>query len=296
MPSGTNQPIVFFGTEDFSLYSLRSLVEHGFNIVGVVTKPDSKRGRSNQLIEPAVKTYAVSKGIKVWQPSKLSDVTDDIDQLDRPSGVLVSFGKIIPERIINLFSPGIINVHPSLLPRYRGPSPIESAILNRDSSTGVTIMQLVKDMDAGPIYAQSTYQLDQTETKPQLYERLGQLGADLLIKYLPLILSGEITPMPQDNARSSYCHLLAKSQSLLDTKNCTSDELEAQVRAYLGFPKSRLSVGELEIIVTKSHTKKSGETPLDIICADNRYLSVDELIAPSGKTMTRDQFLRGYKI
>ena len=154
--SGTSrQPIVFFGTEDFSLYSLRALVEAGFNIVAVITKPDSRRGRSNKLIQPAVKQFASQHHIPVWQPKRLKDIISDIKNITpQPTGVLVSYGKIIPQTIIDLFQPGIINVHPSLLPKYRGPSPIESAIANRDKITGVTIMQLEQAMDAGPIYHQ----------------------------------------------------------------------------------------------------------------------------------------------
>ena len=176
----SRQPIVFFGTEDFSLYSLRVLVEAGFNIVAVITKPDSRRGRSNKLIQPAVKQFASQHHIPVWQPNRLKDIINDIKNITpRPTGVLVSYGKIIPQTIIDLFQPGIINVHPSLLPKYRGPSPIESAIANRDKITGVTIMRLEQAMDAGPIYYQEIYSLNFTETQLELYQTLGQLGAQL---------------------------------------------------------------------------------------------------------------------
>ena len=157
----SRQPIVFFGTEDFSLYSLRALVEAGFNIVAVITKLDSRRGRSNKLVQPAVKQFASQHHIPVWQPNRLKDIISDIKNITpQPTGVLVSYGKIIPQTIIDLFHPGVINVHPSLLPKYRGPSPIESAIANRDKNTGVTIMRLEQAMDAGPIYYQEAYPLD----------------------------------------------------------------------------------------------------------------------------------------
>lgn len=294
--SGAKRPIVFFGTEDFSLYSLRALVEHGFPIVAVVTKPDTLRGRGKKLTEPSVKTYALQHDIPVWQPSKLTEITHEIQKLHHPLGVLVSYGKIIPESILELFEPGIINVHPSLLPRYRGPSPIESAIYNRDNHTGVTIMKLVKAMDAGPIYAQVPYALDYTETRPELYQTLGMLGANFLVQKLPSIIDGILEPAPQDESAASYCKLLSKEDSLLDIATRTPGELEAQVRAQLGYPKSRIVLGGHEIIVTKAHGVMTKKTPLDVQCANGAFLSIDELVAPSGKIMDADAFLRGYPL
>jgi methionyl-tRNA formyltransferase len=291
-----SKPIIFFGTEDFSLYSLTALVEAGFPVVAVVTKPDSKRGRGNTMTQPAVKTYALSKGIPVWQPTKLVDITDDIKTFDAPVGVLVSYGKIIPTSIIDLFTPGIINVHPSLLPLYRGPSPIEAAIENRDAKTGVTLMQLAPKMDAGPIYYQAMYVLDQTETKPELYQTLGTLGANLLVQKLPLILDGNLTAAEQNEAEATYCHLLTKETSLLDPTTMTPGEAEARIRAHLGFPRTRFQVGPYTVIVTKAHAVMTKNTPLDIECQNGAYLSIDELVAPSGRVMSGEAFLRGYPL
>jgi methionyl-tRNA formyltransferase len=264
--------------------------------VAVVTKPDTARGRGNILTEPAVKTFAVSHGIPVWQPTRLLDIIDDIKQFDTPAGVLVSFGKIIPTAIIELFSPGIINVHPSLLPLYRGPSPIESAIKNRDAKTGVTLMKLAPKMDAGPIYTQVPYALDQTETKPELYDTLGQLGANLLVQKLPAILDGTISPAEQDDSEATYCQLLSKDDSLLDPSTVTPGEAEALIRAHLGFPRTRVTIGEYTVIVTKSHAVMTKNTPLDIECQNGAFLSIDEVVAPSGRTITGDAFLRGYPL
>lgn len=294
--SGTNRPIVFFGTEDFSLYSLRALVDHGFTIAAVVTKPDTLRGRGKKLTEPAVKSFASMHDIPVWQPTKLTDIVDSVQALDHPVGVLVSYGKIISEQVLELFSPGIINLHPSLLPEYRGPSPIESAIANRDSRTGVTIMKLVKAMDAGPIYLQVPYALDQTETRPELYDTLGTLGANLLVQKLPAIIEGSIVATEQAEADATYCKLLSKDQSWLDVTTKTPGELEAQVRAHLGYPKSRIKLGEHEVIITKAHGVMTKKTPLDLECSNGAFLSIDELVAPSGRTMTAEAFLRGYPL
>ena len=294
--TNTSKTIIFFGTEDFSLYSLQALVEAGFSIGAVVTKPDTARGRGKKMTAPAVKVFAEAHNIPVWQPTKLSEIIDAIKAFDRPAGVLVSFGKIIPESVIELFSPGVINVHPSLLPKYRGPSPIESAIINRDSKTGVTLMQLAKAMDAGPIYYQVPYALDQTETRPELYELLGQLGANILIQQLPAILDGSLVPEQQDNDAATYCQLLSKNDSILDPRTTTPGQAEARIRAHLGFPRTRLAIGPYEVIVTKAHAVMTKTAPLDIECQNGAFLSIDEVVAPSGRTMDGAAFLRGYPL
>ena len=287
-------PVVFFGTEDFSLYSLKTLIEAGFPVVAVVTKPDTKRGRDRALTQPAVKSYAEEHGVLVLQPSNLSDITQYIGSLSSPVGVLASYGKIIPQSILDLFSPGIINIHPSLLPKYRGPSPIEAAIEHRDSRTGVSIMRLVREMDAGPIYAQVPYALDQTESKPELYNTLGLMGANLLVHTLPSIVDGSLQPIPQNESEATYCPLLSKKESLLDPKKITPGDAEARIRAHLGFPRTRMTIAGHEIIVTKAHAVMSKRTPLDIQCKNGAYLSIDELIAPTGRTMDAKGFINGY--
>ena len=286
--------IIFFGTEAFSADALRALIASNFNVVAVVTKPDQPKGRGHKLTEPLVKTIAREHDIPVWQPTKLADVAEQITSLQPVAGVLVSYGKIIPQSIIDLFTPGIINVHPSLLPRYRGPSPIEAAIMHRDNQTGVTIMQLSAAMDAGPIYAQRIIPLDHTETKPALYATLSRIGNQLLIDTLPDILSGALTPTPQNDADVTYCSLLSKQDGLLDPADLTAVQAEARVRAFLGFPRTRLPLGDQTLIITRAHVSKTAETPLSVQFSDGNYLAPDELIAPSGKTMTAEAFLRGH--
>lgn len=290
----TSKTIVFFGTEDFSLSSLEALVKAGYSIGAVVTKPDTRRGRGNKLSQPLVKSFAKKHGIAVWQPDKLDEIVDNVRQFDSPIGVLVSYGKIIPQRIIDLFSPGIINVHPSVLPIYRGPSPIESAIANRDRKTGVTIMQLIDRMDAGPIYAQVPYALDFTETQPELYDTLAVLGANLLVNTLPGIIDNTLHSTPQNEADASYCHLLSKADSSLDLSNLTPGEAEARIRAHLYYPRSSVMIGKHQIIITKAHAVMTKLTELDIVCKNGAFLSIDELIAPSGKKISSAEFLRGY--
>ncbi|MDO4773947.1 MAG: methionyl-tRNA formyltransferase [Candidatus Saccharibacteria bacterium] len=290
----TSPKIIFFGTESYSLVTLQTLVERGFSIAAVITKPDAPKGRGHKLLPPPVKTFALEHGIPVWQPTKLRDIADDIAALRPVAGVLVAYGKIIPQSIIDLFTPGIINVHPSLLPRYRGPSPIEAAIANGDSETGVSIMQLDAAMDAGPVYAQTHRPLDGSETKPALYDELFAAGSDLLADILPDIINGNLTPTAQNHDAATYCQLLDKNQSLITPAAMTAVQADAHVRAHLGFPRTKISINGTERIITKTHIAAAPQTSLDQHCADGRFLIIDELIAPSGKTMTAEAFLRGH--
>jgi len=291
-----SQPIVFFGTETFSLYSLSALIDAGYIIAAVITKPDSHKGRGQKLIEPPVKTLARKHNITVWQPTKLAELTDNIKLLDAPLGVLVSYGKIIPQSVIDLFTPGIINVHPSLLPKYRGPSPIESAIANGDQETGVSIIQLSAQMDAGPVYAYAPLELTGSETRPQLYQTLGELGAQVLLATLPDITHGVMAAQPQDDSQATYCQLLQKTDAWLQPDTQTAVEAERLVRAHLGFPKSKLHLNGHDIVILKAHVSTQQKTPLDVAFLGGAFLSIDELIGPSGKTMTAEAFLRGYSL
>lgn len=293
--TSTKPKIIFFGTEDFSLVSLRALVEAGFEISAVITKPDTARGRGHILTPPAVKIYAESKSIAVWQPSKLSDISDDIAALAPVGGVLVSYGKIIPQSIIDLFTPGIINVHPSLLPKYRGPSPIESTIANRDQETGVSIMQLSAAMDAGPVYEQITVPLNGTETQSSLYEALGEIGSQLLIDTLPQIIDGTIAPKPQDEALATYCHMLTKDKSWIDPSTQTAPQAEAMIRAHEIFPRTRYKLNDQTLIITSAHISNNASGAMDIEFHDGSVLSIDQLIAPSGKQMSASDYLRGHR-
>lgn len=289
-----SKTLVFFGTEDFSLTALAGLIDAGYSVAAVVTKPDSKKGRGQHLTPPAVKVLAEKNHIPVLQPKKLVEITDFVQNLENPAGVLVSYGKIIPQATIELFTPGIINVHPSLLPLYRGPSPIESAIKNGDQKTGVSIMQLSAAMDAGPVYVQKEYSLNGSETQPQLYDELGRLGAQLLLDHLPVIIDESLLPEQQIESQATYSHLLLKSDALLLPQEFTAAAAERKIRAHLLYPKTKINLFGQDCIITKAHVATIKNTPLDIACQDGAFLSIDELIGPSGKTMNAEAFLRGY--
>lgn len=303
--TNTSKTILFFGTDAFSAVSLRELIAKGFTIGAVITKPDTKKGRGRTLTKSAVKEVAEAHSIPVWQPTHIADIASDIQAIanrdgQKPIGVLVSYGKIIPQAVIDLFEPGVVNVHPSLLPKYRGPSPIESAILNGDTETGVTIMQLSAAMDAGPIYSQVTVPLNDTETAPELEDHLAELGAQQLSVTLPSIISGALQPTPQHNEVATYCQLLRKEDGLLTAEKIaedaiTAEQAERRIRAYLAYPKTKVTVAGHSVVITKAHIHNMSESILDVKCADSQFLSIDELISPSGKAMTARAFLNGYR-
>ena len=291
----TSKTIVFFGTDEFSAIALRALIDSSYNIAAVVTKPDSKSGRGQQFEASAVKKLAIENNIDVWQPSKVSDIEENIKKLGpNTAGVLVSYGKIIPKSTIELFNPGIINVHPSLLPIYRGPSPIESAISNGDSVTGVSIMKLSAGIDNGPVYKQVFHELNGQESRPELYETLFKAGTDTLLSLLPSILNDLIQATPQDETKATYCNLFTKDDSWIKPNEISSKRAEQLVRAHLGFPKTKIEVLGHIITITKAHVSIENKSPLDILCNDNNYLSIDEIVAPSGRTMSAKDFLNGY--
>ena len=291
--TSTLPPILFFGTDSFSVSALRHLIEAGYPIAAVITKPDSKAGRGQRLTPPAVKILAESQNIPVWQPTNLSAVTGDIAALQPVAGVLSSYGRIIPQSIIELFTPGIINVHPSLLPAYRGPSPIESAILHGDEETGVSIMQLTAEMDAGPIYAQRTYPLTHNETQPELYEKLADFGSSLLIQELRRILDGSLLPKDQVG-EVSYSSLLQKSDARVDAAEWNAVDLARKVRAHLQFPKTKASIHDQLVTITAAHSSDARDDELAVECEDGRWLIIDELIGPNGRRMSGKDFRNGY--
>lgn len=289
-------PIIFFGTEDFSAVSLQKLIDENFEIAGIITKPDSKKGRGQKIQSPKVKKIGEKFKIPVLQPQKMNEIIEFVQNFENPVGVLVSFGRIIPQEIIDLFTPAIVNVHPSLLPKYRGPSPIESAILNGDSKTGVSLMKLSKEMDAGDVYSQEEIKLSKTETASELYEICGKVGAEMLVRDLPKIISSELKGEKQDNSQAEYCQLLKKSDSILQPDMQTATQAEQQIRAFEIFPKSKITIDEHTIIIKSAevldHDMK--KSPLTLKFADGDLLDIKTLITPTGKETTAQSFINGY--
>lgn len=297
----TFSPLVYFGSDDFSARMLECLLKHDFfksNLKYVVTKTPQKKGRGHVVTPTAVDVIASQlPDVIVLHANTRRELDEVIKPLPTPlAGVLVSYGVIVSQFVLNRFKPGIINFHPSLLPRHRGPSPIESAILNGDNVTGVSVMKLVEAMDAGPIYAQHQLPLDGRETTPELYERIVSETSDWFAGQLQAIFDDRLIPYEQDETRAIYTKMIKKQDGFLRPDTQTAEECERQIRAYVQFPKSRAHINGHNLIVTKSHVVKSvEEAPLVLPCEKNTFLSIDELVAPSGKTMNADAYLRGQR-
>ncbi|MBN1449808.1 MAG: methionyl-tRNA formyltransferase [Anaerolineales bacterium] len=228
--------IVFMGSPDFSLSSLHALAE-GYYVVGVVTQPDRAAGRGRELKPPPVKTLAQKLGIPVIQPEKLRQ-PEALEQLRAWSPdviVVAAFGQILRQDVLDLPPFGCINVHASLLPRWRGAAPINAAILHGDEETGITIMKMDAGLDTGPILSQRAVRIQPDETAGSLFDKLSTLGAALLLDTLPGYLAGEIQTRPQPEEGSTYAPMLKKEDGLLDFSH-PARELERKVRAFNPWP------------------------------------------------------------
>lgn len=261
--------------------------------MAVVTKPDRRSGRGQKSSAPKVKLVAESTGIEVVQPERVSEIEGLLALLRPDIGVLSAYGQIIPEAIINSFPKGIINIHPSLLPKYRGPSPIEAAILNGDPKTGISLMELSRGMDEGPVYYQKEVELDGRETKTELYEHLAAEGAKLLAEKLPDIAAGRLKPQPQDSSKATYTKLLTKKDGQLDWSE-PAEKLEREIRAYQGYPKPRGLIHGYEVIINRARLAGDDKDGRLIVRCAPGWLEILELTAPSGRIMSGADFLRGY--
>jgi methionyl-tRNA formyltransferase len=300
MTSGKTSPrIVFFGNERLvsglthtDTPVLKGLIEEGYDVVAIVSHYTESRSRNARPLEVA--DIAKEHDIPLFLPAKPMEIYDTLLELNADVAILVAYGRIIPQKIIDLFPAGIINVHPSLLPKYRGPTPIETPIARNETETGVSIMQLTSGMDEGPVYAQETISLTSHDTKFSVYESLVTKSADLLLQVLPHILDGSLQPISQNDKESTYCQLLTKKDAFIDPAILTASQADAHVRAYLGFPGTRLTIGSIEVILTKTHVSDV-PTDLSIECADGKFLAIDTLKPLGKKEMPVQAFLAGYK-
>ena len=296
--SNSGRKLVFFGNERLvsgldhtETPVLQALIDAGYDIKAVVANDSGPRSRKPRPLEVA--ELAKQYDIPVHLPERPMDIYDTLAAYGADAGVLVAYGRIVPQKLIDLFPFGIINIHPSLLPKYRGPSPIESAIANGDESTGISIMSLTAKMDAGPVYHQVEFNLPKYETSPHLSQKLATLAATELMAALPRIFDGSLKPTPQDESKATYCQLITKADAKLNPSAHTAEQAERLVRAYKAFPRARLTIAGQDIIILQAHLSATQTSPLDIPFKDG-VLSIDELIAPSGKTMTAGAFIKGY--
>jgi methionyl-tRNA formyltransferase len=228
--------IVFMGTDEFALPALDSLIS-GHQVVAVYTQPDKPAGRGRGLLSPAVKKGALAYGLPVWQPLSLRqpEEKERLANLCPEAIIVAAFGQLLPPSILDIPPLGCLNIHPSLLPRHRGPSPITATILAGDETAGVTLMLMDKGMDTGPIMAQQQITTSPQDTTGSLTTRLAQIGAQLLMKNLSLWIEGGLTPKPQDNDKATYSRLISKEEGEIDW-HLSATQLWRRVRAFQPWP------------------------------------------------------------
>ncbi|HKY05760.1 MAG TPA: methionyl-tRNA formyltransferase, partial [Blastocatellia bacterium] len=232
--------LIFMGTPEFAVPSLARIIEDGHEVIAVFTQPDKPSGRGNRLRPPPVKMFATEHGIPVYQPAKIrnnEEVRALFEQAASDACVVAAYGKILPEWLLAIPRLGCINVHASLLPRYRGAAPINWAIANGEHETGITIMQMDVGMDTGPMLAARAVEIGPDETAPELSYRLARTGAELLSETLPRVERGEIQPVAQDDSQATYAPLLKREDGLIDW-GLTAREIANRVRAFQPWPGS----------------------------------------------------------
>jgi len=293
---------IFMGSPDFAIPTLEKLFS-STNLAAVVTQPDRPAGRGRSPSSSAVKQYATKFGVQVFQPEKIASDSSFavLRELDPDIIIVAAYGQIIKKNLLALPKYGCVNVHASLLPRWRGASPIQAAILAGDSSTGVTIMLMDEGLDTGPILSQVTIPIPAEATGGDMFTILSQTGADLLIPTLHEYITGEIEPVPQNNALATYAPMIKKSQGLLLFSK-SANVLANQIRAFEPWPGSFFHYEKNRILVRKAHTtsetKSSPGIPFEIdgkpaISCSKGSLVLDEVQPAGKKRMPGDAFLNG---
>lgn len=229
--------VVFMGTPDFAVDALQAIIEAGHEVTAVVTQPDKPKGRGKEMQATPVKTCALEHHIPVFQPVKVKEpeTVETLRSYEADIFVVVAFGQILSEEILQMPKYGCVNIHASLLPKYRGAGPIQWAIIDGEKETGITIQQMDKGVDTGDILFQSVVPIDAKETGESLFEKLAKAGAALIVEALPKIEAGEVTPRKQDESQASHAKMLQKSMSRIDW-NRKAAELDCLIRGMISWP------------------------------------------------------------
>ena len=301
------------GTPEFAVPSLARLILDGHDVAVVFTQPDKPAGRGKLLHEPPVKTFSRKHGIAVHQPAKIKaneEVRSVFENLSPDACVVAAYGKILPEWLLAIPRLGCINVHASLLPKYRGAAPINWVIANGDRETGITIMQMDAGMDTGPMLARRAIEIGKEETAPELSARLAQLGAQLLSETLPRIELGEVEPVPQDNREATYAPMLKREDGLIDWR-MSAREIANRVRAFQPWPGSYTSFRGARLVVWRAHEAldapySSGaeagtilsivESGIMIACASSSALRIEEVQVEGKRRVLAREFANGARM
>jgi len=273
--------IIFLGTSIFALPILNALIKSNYKPLVIITEPDRPKGRGQKLTPPPVKILSQKYNIPLWQPLKIGRLKKEIKNLNPDIGVVTAYGQIIPKEILSIPRYGFLNIHPSLLPKYRGASPIQTTILNGDKETGVTIIKMDEQIDHGPIIKNIKFQITNPKiTYPELSNKLANIGANLLLNTLPQYLSGKIKPIKQDHSQASYTQLLKKSDGLIDWKK-KPEEIERQIRAFTPWPGCYTIINQKRFKICQAHL-------------DYGKLIIDRIQPEGKKEMSFQEFAHGY--
>ena len=300
--------ILFMGTPEFAVASLKRLVEDGHDVCGVFTQPDKPKNRGMKMMFSPVKEYALSQDLAVYQPLKMRDgeALGIVEELQPELIVVAAYGRILPEEILNVPQYGSINVHSSLLPQYRGAAPINWAILDGLDATGVTIMYMAKELDAGDIIHTVETAIDIDETAQELTMRLAELGAQALSETVDMLAAGTAVRTPQDHSKHTYAPMLSKALSPIDwTKSAR--RIHDQVRGLIPWPCASTVVGGKNVKVFKTTfgaetaaapgtVVSAGKQGIEIACGDGKTLYITQLQAEGGKRMAAADYLRGHSV
>lgn len=299
------------GTPDFAVPSLNALVAAGHDVCGVFSQPDKPVGRhQNKLKATPVKECALSHDIPVFQPVTVKDGTayEQLKALDPELIVVAAYGRVLPEEILNLPPKGCINVHSSLLPKYRGAAPINWAVVNGDAETGVTIMHMAKELDAGDIIGQVSTPIDPDEFVEMVHDRLAEMGGKLLVEVVSDIENGTATRTPQDPELVTYAPMLSRELCPIDWSQ-SAKSIHNKVRGLVPWPATSTDcftsdpVKVFSVTETGARTNKepgtvvsAGKDGIDIACGDGMVLRILELQAPGSRRMAAADYLRGHPI
>lgn len=302
--------ILFMGTPEFAVASLKRLVEDGHEVCGVFTQPDKPKNRGHRMAFSPVKEYALTQRLAVYQPLKMRDgeALGIVESLAPELIVVAAYGKILPEEILNAPQYGSINVHSSLLPKYRGAAPINWAILDGEVETGVSIMYMAKELDAGDVILQKATPIGPEENAQELTARLAELGAEALSETVAALQNGTAVRTPQDEGKQTYASMLSKEMSPIDWTR-SAHEISCQVRGLIPWPCAATDVISGEAIKLYAVTETgedttaypgvivaAGKQGIDIACGDGKVLRVTELQAQGSKRMTAGAYLLGHPI
>jgi len=297
------------GTPDFSVPALQKLAaQDDFHVSLVITQPDRPRGRGKRLLPSPVKMAAMNLGIDVFQPEDINtqNAKEKLLSLNPDFFVVAAFGQILSRKILNIPTVLPINIHASLLPRYRGASPVQAAILNMDDITGITTMVMAQKMDAGDLLLSASTRIAEQDTAQDLTDRLGLIGADLIVETLHAVLDNRLNPTPQDHSKATYVKLLQKDNGRIDW-TLSSRQICAHINAMTPWPGAFTHLGKKSLKIFKalpSDIKACHEPGVIFLCDNhgihvatgNGSLKIQELMGSSGKRLTARQFLCGNKI